>query len=1278
MTTQPTRLNGDGVRPLRSLQGGATPGSAPQRSPTPTTGGPSHPPWSARGRGRRVTGRTKPRKNSREQGPFMVMHWNAESVLNKKTELEHTLQEKNIQICCIQETHLQSHKSFKVRGYQCFRSDRTDRSKGGVLTLVRNNIHACLVDTHMKDSEYQVLRIQAGTAALQLVNFYCPNDRPLSLDSISMADSNLLIVGDFNSHSQSWGYDHMDRRGEEVETWQDDNHLLLINSPFDCPTFYSRRWHTTSTPDLALCTADIHKSLKREVGEQLGGSDHRPVFLHMNLGACTEATFPRWNYKKADWTTFSHRTSTLAKDITVQGRDISMVVKDFNQCILKAAHETIPRGARRNYKPYWSSELEKLQDALSEARKAAEDSPSAENNTKLQQAKARFLRYKLQASRRSWREKTASLNLEKDGRKLWRLTKQLNDEDSSRAKVTLQENGNILTGKQAADTFASCYANESNIPVSTAKQREARREQRERLTKRTTVEPMKQPIKLAELQSALKKLKPRKSPGPDGISNEMLTHLGSAAVNKLLEIFNLSWEEGKLPQIWREATMIPILKKGKDPKKASSYRPISLTSCVVKTMERVVNERLRWYLETANLLAPEQAGFRQFRCTEDQATYLSQEVEDAFQEQKLVFASWIDLQKAFDKVWMEGLLVKLLRNGVVNNMFSWIKSYLYNRRARVSLDSKTHSKKFLLRHGVPQGGVLSPTLFLLFINDLVSELPRGVKAALYADDLVIWCKEEHASTATYRMQQALNTLDGWAEDWCVAVNKDKSSTTLFTLSPKQKAGTVTLGGTPLREDEEATYLGVTFDKRATWKPHIAKAETKARRKLAILRKLAGTTWGANERILKTVYQGSVRPHLEYGSTAWSTCAKTTQLALDKVQNQALRIITGAMRSTPIKEMEKLTGIQPLSQRREAKVMMQAEKFRCLPDHPMKQKLNSLTKNRLKRGSFVHESKRLSRQYKDQLPKDVLPIHPADTTEPWTADQPDIEVRTSVPHLATSGDQDDSVKRAHTLAMIDERYPQEAWVHVYTDGSATNAVADGGAGILVKFPDGETTTCSATTGKHCTNYRAEAEALLQAATTVQDSDKESHQVVFLSDALSVLQAYQNNKLPSLTQALHALATGRRVVLQWIPAHCGVPGNEHADRLAKEGAGGEQPDNSTSYRETRSIIRALTAPTAARDDYHLMTREQQSVLVRLRTGHNRLNNHMHRKLKLVPSPTCPCGQEDQTTEHVLQRCPLHRSAREDLWPGGTPLTTKLYGSLQELEKTTLFITRSGLIV
>ena len=186
-----------------------------------------------------------------------------------------------------------------------------------------------------------------------------------------------------------------------------------------------------------------------------------------------------------------------------------------------------------------------------------------------------------------------------------------------------------------------------------------------------------------------------------------------------------------------------------------------------------------------------------------------------FNVKKQTLSVWFDLQKAFDKVWTDGLLLKLRRCIISGNMFKWIKSYTHNRRARVVIHNN-RSKKILLRHGVPQGGVLSPTLFIVFMNDLVKQLPTFVKSAMYADDLVMWSTEEYAATSQIRLQIAVNMLSNWANEWCVKINRRKTFTTLFTLSTKAKPVKIMLNYTELQHIDSATYLGVPFDRRQTW------------------------------------------------------------------------------------------------------------------------------------------------------------------------------------------------------------------------------------------------------------------------------------------------------------------------------------------------------------------------------------------------------------------------------------------------------------------------------
>ena len=185
-------------------------------------------------------------------------------------------------------------------------------------------------------------------------------------------------------------------------------------------------------------------------------------------------------------------------------------------------------------------------------------------------------------------------------------------------------------------------------------------------------------------------------------------------------------------------------------------------------------------------------------------------------------------------------------------------------------------------------------------------------------------------------------------------------------------------------------------------------------------------------------------------------------------------------------------------------------------------------------------------------------------------------------------------------------------------------------------------------------------------------------MFLTDSKSVLDALACHGEHELRVKLSKLIESRRVVLQWIPAHCGISGNEKVDELAKRGANMQQENLPITIKQKKTIIKNMFRVKTIHDDYHKLDRAGQVILLRLRTGHNRLNAHMYKKMKLVPSSMCICNIEDQTTQHILQRCPNHTNIRNQLWPDNTTLQQKLYGPLEQLRKTVSFIQQSGLSV
>ena len=219
----------------------------------------------------------------------------------------------------------------------------------------------------------------------------------------------------------------------------------------------------------------------------------------------------------------------------------------FTQAILETAKATIPRGHRRNYIPGWSTNLQHLHDSVCETREEMEQNPTHKLVTAHNKAKAEFTKTKLQSQRESWYEKTGSLNLEKDTSQLWQLTKTLNGDRIEKKQTAIENNGELLTGKKAANAMAKMYQEVSTVTLPRERTKAVRKELQQASGQEQNNDCMSTDLRMNELNEAIKKLKCKKAPGPDNITNDMILHFESKAKHTLLHMFNESWRKGESP-----------------------------------------------------------------------------------------------------------------------------------------------------------------------------------------------------------------------------------------------------------------------------------------------------------------------------------------------------------------------------------------------------------------------------------------------------------------------------------------------------------------------------------------------------------------------------------------------------------------------------------------------------------------------------------------------------------------------------------------------------------
>ena len=389
-----------------------------------------------------------------------------------------------------------------------------------------------------------------------------------------------------------------------------------------------------------------------------------------------------------------------------------------------------------------------------------------------------------------------------------------------------------------------------------------------------------------------------KSVGPDNIHPMLLRRLANELKEPLTAILQKSLNEGQLPDDWRNAIISPIHKKGSKVI-ASNYRPISLTSIVCKILESFVKEAVIKFLTEEKLISSKQYGFMEGRSTTTQLLYFMDKCADVISRGDVVDTVYFDFAKAFDTVPHLRLTEKMRCYGLIGQIGTWIKAFITNRCQTVRVNSDYSSPAHVLS-GVPQGSVLGPTLFLMYINDL----PENIKSELllFADDAKLMAPVRCFQDAL-SLQNDIDELEKWPTKWLVNFHPDKCH--ILTLGKFQNikyAHRYVLNVHNLDHVEEEKDLGITFDSEMTFEKHFAEKIKKANQMAGMIRR---SFTSLDPKLFKMLFTTFVRPHLEYGQAIWSPHLKKNIKSIENVQRRATKSVNGFKNFSYQERLERL-------------------------------------------------------------------------------------------------------------------------------------------------------------------------------------------------------------------------------------------------------------------------------------------------------------------------------------------------------------------------------------
>jgi hypothetical protein len=801
---------------------------------------------------------------------------NCQSIVNKANALTaHTLCYKP-DIVALTETWLHNDvddNAICPDGYRIIRCDRLSRG-GGVALIHKEDLNVVCLDKN-PDDEFLVcqLNLTNNRSIVIVVSYRAPQAAPrhydvlhASIDNVIASSKNIvgyIITGDFNFPDIEWTKD-------DPLSSNSEHDLYYLMEARSLTQIARQPTRDGAFLDLVFVSPMFVHSKSTTVS---GIGDHSAIITDlqtppMSKRSCRKKLF--YDFSQANLELISnyfarHLPSFAALAGTLN--DINHIWRCFKQHVMNCLDLHVPKRYKliRKRKPWINRNIIHLKRKCRRLRRRKNSSNSDEHLRAEISVLERDIRALLDNSEKRFMDDMYQF-LKTDPEKFWSHMQNKQHEDleflqDGNMRVTDKtEIANILN-KHFASVFSESHA--SQLPPKPELRLEVSRE---------------------GVKKLLEEIKPKKSPGPDSIPNAFLKLTSDTALcDMLCMLFNRSLELSVLPDEWKVAKVRPIFKSGTR-SNPTNYRPISLTSQCSKLLEHIVAKQIITYLEANNKLSNKQHGFRKNFSTVTQLVEFDRDVVNALNDRNVIDCIFLDFSKAFDRVPHDILVEKMVSLGIDLNIVHWIQNFLSQRKQFVTVDD-AYSSMCEVKSGVPQGSVVSPVLFLLFVDDLVENLESV--ARLFADDCVLYreitCQEDHAV-----LQRDLVKISEWCTKNRMSLNVSKTKHLMITSKHQNQQYAYSINGTQVESCTSYKYLGVTVTQNYKFNLHIDNIVAKANRALySIMRKLKR----APHQVKDLAYKTYVRPILEYASPMWQPHSNVNITKIESVQRRAARFVS---------------------------------------------------------------------------------------------------------------------------------------------------------------------------------------------------------------------------------------------------------------------------------------------------------------------------------------------------------------------------------------------------